>query len=242
MSTSQRQHWGETAPDVKTLLIHTAVKTGLHAELQRADGCFLSLLYYTDYVTFENLICFCLSGPLKPEVTVAYIAVSLIFFNSGLSLKTEVSCSHPASVLSYGTCSVAFRCSLEKSPSLCAGADQCAASRAAPPLCSVLHPHLLPTRRLAAAQGALTDRHRPMAAQRVGLCVSVCLCVWECCSLFSQYLEGWHKDTFTDYYRPSSMCLCIMWDFPLPREPPGTGYFIFFHSFVLRSVQVKSSD
>lgn len=48
MSTSQRQHWGETAPDVKTLLIHTAVKTGLHAELQRADGCFLSLLYYTD--------------------------------------------------------------------------------------------------------------------------------------------------------------------------------------------------
>ncbi|TMS02223.1 Sodium/bile acid cotransporter 7 [Larimichthys crocea] len=30
-------------------------------------------------------------GPLKPEVTVAYVAVSLIFFNSGLSLKTEVS-------------------------------------------------------------------------------------------------------------------------------------------------------
>uniref|UniRef100_A0A3Q3CLB3 Solute carrier family 10 member 7 n=1 Tax=Haplochromis burtoni TaxID=8153 RepID=A0A3Q3CLB3_HAPBU len=30
-----------------------------------------------------------LEGPLKPEVTVAYIAVSLIFFNSGLSLKTE---------------------------------------------------------------------------------------------------------------------------------------------------------
>uniref|UniRef100_A0A8D3AZ52 Sodium/bile acid cotransporter n=1 Tax=Scophthalmus maximus TaxID=52904 RepID=A0A8D3AZ52_SCOMX len=28
-------------------------------------------------------------GPLKPEVTVAYVAVSLIFFNSGLSLKTE---------------------------------------------------------------------------------------------------------------------------------------------------------
>ncbi|XP_054876161.1 sodium/bile acid cotransporter 7-like isoform X2 [Poeciliopsis prolifica] len=28
-------------------------------------------------------------GPLKPEVTIAYIAVSLIFFNSGLSLKTE---------------------------------------------------------------------------------------------------------------------------------------------------------
>lgn len=209
MSTSQRQHWGETASDVKTLLIHTAVKTGLHAELQRADGCFLSLLYYTDYVTFENLICFCLSGPLKPEVTVAYIAVSLIFFNSGLSLKTEVSCSHPASVLSYGTCSVAFRCSLEKSPSLCAGADQCAASRAAPPLCSVLHPHLLSTRRLAAAQGALTDRHRPMAAQRVGLCVSVCVCVWECCSLFSQYLEGWHKDTHSQITTDPAPCVCV---------------------------------
>uniref|UniRef100_A0A8C6TTA9 Sodium/bile acid cotransporter n=1 Tax=Neogobius melanostomus TaxID=47308 RepID=A0A8C6TTA9_9GOBI len=28
-------------------------------------------------------------GPLKPEITISYIAVSLIFFNSGLSLKTE---------------------------------------------------------------------------------------------------------------------------------------------------------
>ncbi|XP_061619996.1 sodium/bile acid cotransporter 7 isoform X1 [Phyllopteryx taeniolatus] len=28
-------------------------------------------------------------GPLKPEITVSYVAVSLIFFNSGLSLKTE---------------------------------------------------------------------------------------------------------------------------------------------------------
>ncbi|CAN9509354.1 unnamed protein product [Ophioblennius macclurei] len=28
-------------------------------------------------------------GPLKPEVTVSYLAVALIFFNSGLSLKTE---------------------------------------------------------------------------------------------------------------------------------------------------------
>ncbi|XP_034020449.1 sodium/bile acid cotransporter 7 isoform X3 [Thalassophryne amazonica] len=28
-------------------------------------------------------------GPLKPEVTIAYVAVSVIFFNSGLSLKTE---------------------------------------------------------------------------------------------------------------------------------------------------------
>uniref|UniRef100_A0A8C4GYK9 Sodium/bile acid cotransporter n=1 Tax=Dicentrarchus labrax TaxID=13489 RepID=A0A8C4GYK9_DICLA len=28
-------------------------------------------------------------GPLRPEITIAYFAVSLIFFNSGLSLKTE---------------------------------------------------------------------------------------------------------------------------------------------------------
>ncbi|XP_072112133.1 sodium/bile acid cotransporter 7 isoform X2 [Mobula birostris] len=28
-------------------------------------------------------------GPLKPEITITYIAVSTIFFNSGLSLKTE---------------------------------------------------------------------------------------------------------------------------------------------------------
>ncbi|KAM6266717.1 sodium/bile acid cotransporter 7 isoform 5-T6 [Spheniscus humboldti] len=28
-------------------------------------------------------------GPLKPEITITYIAVSAIFFNSGLSLKTE---------------------------------------------------------------------------------------------------------------------------------------------------------
>ena len=29
-------------------------------------------------------------GPLRPEITIKYIAVSLIFFNSGLSLQTEV--------------------------------------------------------------------------------------------------------------------------------------------------------
>ncbi|TSL61116.1 Sodium/bile acid cotransporter 7 [Bagarius yarrelli] len=29
-------------------------------------------------------------GPLRPEITITYIAVSAIFFNSGLSLKTEV--------------------------------------------------------------------------------------------------------------------------------------------------------
>ncbi|KAM5229940.1 sodium/bile acid cotransporter 7 isoform 6-T7 [Hipposideros larvatus] len=28
-------------------------------------------------------------GPLKPEITVSYIAVATIFFNSGLALKTE---------------------------------------------------------------------------------------------------------------------------------------------------------
>ncbi|XP_058266007.1 sodium/bile acid cotransporter 7 isoform X4 [Hemibagrus wyckioides] len=28
-------------------------------------------------------------GPLRPEITITYIAVSAIFFNSGLSLKTE---------------------------------------------------------------------------------------------------------------------------------------------------------
>lgn len=32
-----------------------------------------------------------LTGPLKPEITITYVAVSTIFFNSGLSLKTEVS-------------------------------------------------------------------------------------------------------------------------------------------------------
>ncbi|XP_030743066.1 sodium/bile acid cotransporter 7 [Echinops telfairi] len=30
------------------------------------------------------------AGPLKPEITVTYIAVAIIFFNSGLSLKTEI--------------------------------------------------------------------------------------------------------------------------------------------------------
>uniref|UniRef100_A0A672PDD3 Sodium/bile acid cotransporter 7-like n=1 Tax=Sinocyclocheilus grahami TaxID=75366 RepID=A0A672PDD3_SINGR len=28
-------------------------------------------------------------GPLRPEITITYVAVSVIFFNSGLSLKTE---------------------------------------------------------------------------------------------------------------------------------------------------------
>ncbi|XP_010119697.1 PREDICTED: sodium/bile acid cotransporter 7-like, partial [Chlamydotis macqueenii] len=34
-------------------------------------------------------ICPFVSRPLKPEITITYIAVSAIFFNSGLSLKTE---------------------------------------------------------------------------------------------------------------------------------------------------------
>ncbi|XP_038647876.1 sodium/bile acid cotransporter 7 isoform X7 [Scyliorhinus canicula] len=28
-------------------------------------------------------------GPLRPEITITYVAVSTIFLNSGLSLKTE---------------------------------------------------------------------------------------------------------------------------------------------------------
>ena len=31
-----------------------------------------------------------ITGPLKPDITVKIIAVSTIFFNSGLSIKTEV--------------------------------------------------------------------------------------------------------------------------------------------------------
>uniref|UniRef100_A0A8D2PYJ1 Solute carrier family 10 member 7 n=1 Tax=Zosterops lateralis melanops TaxID=1220523 RepID=A0A8D2PYJ1_ZOSLA len=34
-------------------------------------------------------LCLYFLGPLKPEITITYIAVSAIFFNSGLSLKTE---------------------------------------------------------------------------------------------------------------------------------------------------------
>lgn len=50
----------------------------------------------TMVTNINQSVCFCLSGPLKPEVTIAYFAVSLIFFNSGLSLKTEVSPSRGA--------------------------------------------------------------------------------------------------------------------------------------------------
>uniref|UniRef100_G1MXJ2 Solute carrier family 10 member 7 n=1 Tax=Meleagris gallopavo TaxID=9103 RepID=G1MXJ2_MELGA len=37
----------------------------------------------------NSVLCLYFLGPLKPEITVTYIAVSAIFFNSGLSLKTE---------------------------------------------------------------------------------------------------------------------------------------------------------
>lgn len=46
---------------------------------------FITARVVHDYVTLSHH-----AGPLKPEITVKYIAVSLIFFNSGLSLKTEV--------------------------------------------------------------------------------------------------------------------------------------------------------
>jgi len=42
-----------------------------------------------NYWTFRYFF-FPHAGPLYPAITVKYIAVSLIFFNSGLSLKTEV--------------------------------------------------------------------------------------------------------------------------------------------------------
>lgn len=38
----------------------------------------------------HSVLCLYFLGPLKPEITITYIAVSAIFFNSGLSLKTEV--------------------------------------------------------------------------------------------------------------------------------------------------------
>lgn len=49
-----------------------------------------------------------------------------------------------------------------------AGADQRFAPHSPAPLCSVLHAALLPTGRVAAAQSAGADRHRRVAAQRVG--------------------------------------------------------------------------
>ena len=42
--------------------------------------------YYGEY----GMDIFLILGPLVPEITVKYFAVSFIFFNSGISLKTEV--------------------------------------------------------------------------------------------------------------------------------------------------------
>lgn len=46
----------------------------------------------SDWYRLASLVyfVFVFLGPLKPEITITYIAVSAIFFNSGLSLKTEV--------------------------------------------------------------------------------------------------------------------------------------------------------
>ena len=54
------------------------------------------LCYSRKFKTFCSF-----AGPLRPEYTVKYIAVSLIFFNSGLSLKTEV-----ITVKSNETCNI----------------------------------------------------------------------------------------------------------------------------------------
>lgn len=41
------------------------------------------------------------------------------------------------------------------------------------------------------------------------LCVSVCVWERECCSLFSQYLEGWHKDTHSQITTDPAPCVCV---------------------------------
>lgn len=60
-------------------------------------GIFLKILTYFDVIyaynclfDYSSLCSLYFLGPLKPEITITYIAVSAIFFNSGLSLKTEV--------------------------------------------------------------------------------------------------------------------------------------------------------
>lgn len=67
--------------------------------IRYSPDIFLSILIYFNviyvycYLFDGGSLCFlCLYflGPLKPEITITYIAVSAIFFNSGLSLKTEV--------------------------------------------------------------------------------------------------------------------------------------------------------
>lgn len=120
---------------------------------------------------------FSLTGPLKPEITIAYVAVSLIFFNSGLSLKTEVGNCQSCLMLVHGDVYKDDKCKLMQvikirlPPST--GADQRITSCSPPLVRSVFHPDLLPTGHLAAAPSACPDRHRPVAAERVR---SQCVC------------------------------------------------------------------
>ncbi len=53
--------------------------------IQRRSKTLASSIRVTSKFT---IVCFL--GPLHPGITVKYFAVSMIFFNSGLSLKTEV--------------------------------------------------------------------------------------------------------------------------------------------------------
>ena len=70
----------------------------VYPPLGAKNGNFVLNIYIIIMPIIINFFCysrkfktFCsFAGPLRPEYTVKYIAVSLIFFNSGLSLKTEV--------------------------------------------------------------------------------------------------------------------------------------------------------
>ncbi|XP_064272809.1 sodium/bile acid cotransporter 7 isoform X2 [Passer domesticus] len=66
-------------PDIGVLLC-----TG--EQSPRGASCRIRAVFSADLGDHLKLI---VSGPLKPEITITYIAVSAIFFNSGLSLKTE---------------------------------------------------------------------------------------------------------------------------------------------------------
>lgn len=104
-----------------------------------------------------------LTGPLKPEVTIAYVAVSLIFFNSGLSLKTEVGNCQSCQMLIHGDVYSDYGHKLMQvikvGPSPSTGAYQRITSCSPPLVRSVLHPDLLPAGHLAAAPSACPDRH-----------------------------------------------------------------------------------
>ncbi len=58
------------------------------SELRLNLTCTCVETYVLLCVTFEHA--FHPAGPIRPEITVKYIVVTLIFFSSGLSLKTEV--------------------------------------------------------------------------------------------------------------------------------------------------------